>query len=74
MTNNPTERAARATTAAKISTASADRHSKEESPGVAQPATVGTGDKKLNAASDEGGLGPDPDAKETAHLGSGTAR
>lgn len=73
MTNDPTKRAARATTAAKISTASTDRPSQPESPGVAQPATVGAG-KKPNSASDEGGLGPDPDAKEKAHLADGTAR
>jgi hypothetical protein len=74
MTDDPTKRAARATTAAKMSTASKDRNSKTDSPGVAQPATTGSAGNKTDEVSVRSELGRDPDAKEKAHLGDGTAR
>lgn len=61
------QRVARATAAAKLSTASKARDT--ESPGVAQPQTARTeGDPEV-----EEGETRDPDAHEKAHLGSGTA-
>lgn len=74
MTDDPTERAARATIAAKLSTASKDRNSKTDSPGVAQPATAGSAGRETDEVSDRSDLDRDPDAQEKAHLGSGTAR
>ncbi len=74
MTDNPTERAARATTAAKISTASKSRDTEPENPGVGQPATVDAERDSPPQTSEESNLRGDIDAQEKAHLGDGTAR
>jgi hypothetical protein len=72
MTNDPTERAALARAAARLSTASKARD--VESPGVAQPTAAGSETDSSDGEREKEDTGREVDAQEKAHLGGGTAR